>query len=209
MEATIGMALGLVTLAAAVQLSTLYRKPSDKREAVRAARAALSLAMEAVVREVREADATLEAAGPTLLLRAPDGRADLFYWRRGAELDSAGIPIPSELVLARDVFVPEPGSVPGATPPPASEQVLATGLSRCSFELAPGLPGGGPPGGGPPAAPGPVPPFAMLLSPGRLEPLAPPNRVVAVLLETVTVGQRVPVSTAASNRNGLWWVVRR
>ncbi len=197
MEATIGMALGLATLAAAVQLSTLYRKPSDKREAVRSARAALSLAMEAVVREVREADATLEAAGPTLLLRAPDGRADLFYWRRGAELEPSGIPIPSELVLARDVFVPEPGSVPGATPPPASEQVLATGLSRCSFELAPV----------PPAAP--APPFAAQLSQGRLEPLAPANRVVTVLLETVTVGQRVPVSTAVSNRNGQWWVVRR
>lgn len=200
MEATIGMALGLVTLAAAIQLSTLYRKPSDRREAVRAARAALSLAMEAVVREVREADATLEAAGPTLLLRAPDGRADLLYWRRGTELDPSGIPIPSELVLARDVFVPEPGSVPGAAhPPPASEQVLATGLARCAFELAPG----------PPAPPAPVPPFAGAMLQGHLEPLAPPNRVVAVLLETVTVGQRVAVSTSASNRNGLWWVVRR
>lgn len=197
MEATIGMALGLATLAAAVQMSTLYRKPSDRREAVRSARAALSLAMEAVVRKIREADVTLEAAGQTLLLRAPDGRADLFYWRRGAELDAAGLPVPSELVLARDVFVPEPGS--GApTEPPASEQVLATGLSRCSFEFAP--------------APPPPPPGAPLAGPllqGRLAELAPPNRVVAILLETVTVGQRVPLSTAVSNRNGHWWVVMR
>ncbi len=120
LELLVGAAIGLGSLAAVVGLMTLYRKPADRRERVRAASVSLALTMERIVRSVRDAASVEEAAGPTLLLRTPEGTVDLYHFRPAADGR------PGELVLIEDAARPQAAG--GAV-----ETVLASQLARASF----------------------------------------------------------------------------
>lgn len=167
-EVTIGAAIGLSALGLAMGMLGMFRKPAEKRDLLRATKLDLAIGLERVIRAVRDADAVIEAVGDKLLLRTSDGGRDLYL----CQPPSAG----GDLIWTAGV----------GSPSAAKPRVLASGLSRCSFQLG-GVPAGGAP-------------------PGELIPSGSGGAFLSVSLAKMVGGELVRASSGAVTRNGGVWL---